>query len=93
MFFFLSSILLPTGVQAFNESELQKLLETGSCPGCDLRGADLTEANLYRADLRRTNLSGANLKGANLTGTYLTNANLAGTIMDTTIQVEADFRY
>ncbi len=74
---FLSLFLLPTGAHAFSESDLQRLLETGSCPDCDLRGADLTDANL---------------KDANLTGTDFTNANLNGATMDTTIQVGTDSR-
>ncbi|PMB07394.1 hypothetical protein CI594_00605, partial [Fischerella thermalis CCMEE 5196] len=41
---------------AFNQLDLDQLKATGSCPRCDLSGADLS----------RLNLTGANLRGANL---------------------------
>ena len=52
---------------------IQQLVQTGDCPGCDLRQADLTGMNLENA-----NLAGANLENANLTGTRLKNADLSG---------------
>lgn len=63
-----------------------RVKQTGSCPGCNLSGADLnglvaelgdltnadfTEANLYRAVLKGANLTGANFNGANLSGALL----------------------
>lgn len=66
-----------------------RLKATGSCPGCNLSGADLnglvaelgdltnadfTEANLYRAVLKGANLTGANFNGANLSGALLQHA-------------------
>lgn len=82
---------LPTPAQQAN---VQRLILTNGCLGCDLTGADLTEAHLIGADLRDANLQwanltdvnlegadleGADLTGANLTGAYLTNAYLANT--------------
>ncbi|MFM7191189.1 MAG: pentapeptide repeat-containing protein, partial [Microcystaceae cyanobacterium] len=60
-------VLIPTLawgtlVQAQNPAQVQKLLTTGECPGCDLRGADLSGAHLIGADLRNAKLQGANLK-------------------------------
>lgn len=54
------------------------LITTNSCVGCDL-----AYAVLWGADLRGANLSGADLKDANLTGANLSNADLTG----------ADLRY
>ncbi|MCK5666573.1 MAG: pentapeptide repeat-containing protein [Thiotrichaceae bacterium] len=47
-------------------TQLIKLLETNSCPRCDLRGVDLSNMNLVGAKLQYTDLSGANLRNANL---------------------------
>ena len=69
------------------------LITTNSCLGCDLayadlRGADLRNAdltfadlfyaNLTVADLRNADLSNANLSKANLSGAFLWRANLEG---------------
>ncbi|UBF25892.1 pentapeptide repeat-containing protein [Kovacikia minuta CCNUW1] len=48
---------------------VDQLLETGACPGCDLK-----EANLEGLNLEGVNLEGANLEGANLAFTRLENA-------------------
>lgn len=63
-----------------------RLRQTGSCPGCnlvganlsgltaelgDLTNADFTEANLYMATLNGADLTGANLNGADLSGARL----------------------
>ena len=76
------------------QANVQRLVLTNGCMGCDLTGADLTGAHLIGADLRNANLQeanltgvnlegadldGADLTGANLTGAYLTNAYLANT--------------
>lgn len=73
----LASIAAPAA--AFDQADLDRLLETKNCPGCDLSGADLSGRNLAEADL-----SGANLRGANLENANLTNANLAGANLDNT---------
>lgn len=58
-------------------SNVQQLLQTGACAGCNLAGADLSHAHLIGADLREANLRGANLEGANLEGADLTGADLS----------------
>jgi hypothetical protein len=70
---------------AYDPEQLEQLLRTRSCPGCDLsyanlagrnlEGADLSGANLNAANLRRVRLEGANLTGANLN---LAQTNLSG---------------
>ncbi len=74
----LASLLLINPVGAENPQQVQQLLNTRECPGCDLRGADLRGAHLIGADLRKANLQGANLEEANLEGADLTDANLEG---------------
>ena len=69
------------------------LINTNSCPGCnltgvglsfkDLSGADLNGANLSFSQMIETNLTGAdlsdsNLNNADLTGANLTNADISG---------------
>lgn len=63
--------------QAANPEQVQRVLKTGQCPGCDLSGANLAEANLFGANLVNANLSGANLSGANLGSANLTDTNLS----------------
>jgi serine/threonine protein kinase len=59
-------------------SNLEQLLKTGQCPGCNLTGVNLRRANLVGANLKNANLSGANLSGANLKRVILNNADLSG---------------
>lgn len=73
---------------AVTPENAERLKATGSCPGCDLIGAelqgtqlvnaDLSGANLTDADLYTANLSGANLSGANLDGANLRWVNMTG---------------
>ncbi|MDI9638338.1 pentapeptide repeat-containing protein [Oscillatoria amoena NRMC-F 0135] len=60
------------------QRQVQQLLETKACPGCNLRGANLAKANLGGANLAGADLADANLSQANLGGANLENANLAG---------------
>ncbi|SMP62655.1 Pentapeptide repeat-containing protein [Desulfonatronum zhilinae] len=79
---------------AWNQADLDKLLETKECNGCDLSGAllygeDLSGAGLVGAKLDAAQMQGANLSGANLTGANLhqadlTGANLSGAILTNT---------
>ena len=62
----------------YSESDLQKLLSTKECVGCDLSGADLSGLNLREADLTKANLSKADLTKANLTEATLTEVTLSG---------------
>ena len=58
-------------------ADLETLLSTKVCAGCQLSGADLTGQDLSEAILAGANLSGARLIGANLTKANLAGANLS----------------
>ena len=75
------------------QQNIDDLIRTNSCVGCDLRGADLNRmilidadlsnadlsgATFYLADLSGANLSGANLRDAKFGGADLANADLRG---------------
>jgi uncharacterized protein YjbI with pentapeptide repeats len=64
---------------AAQPADVQRLMQSGACPGCDLSQADLSHTHLIGADLREANLQGANLEGANLEGADMTGADLRGT--------------
>jgi len=69
-------------VLAYLDDDLQRLLRTNSCEGCDLssanlRNADLKDVNLSRADLREADLRAADLDRANIDGSNLSGANLS----------------
>jgi uncharacterized protein YjbI with pentapeptide repeats len=53
---------------AWNQADLDKLLDTNACRGCDLSGALLYGEDLSGVDLAGANLRGAQLPGANLLG-------------------------
>lgn len=57
---------------------VRQLLETNSCPGCDLSGAVMNRMNLAGADLKAANLAGARLFLVNLSDADLRDANLQG---------------
>ena len=75
--------------------DVQQLLTTNLCPGCDLADADLRGAHLIGADLRNADLTGAdlswvNLEGADLTGADLTGADLTGAFLTNATLMNAD---
>jgi uncharacterized protein YjbI with pentapeptide repeats len=72
----LASLVMVAPVWAETSQSVQRLVETGECSECDLRGANLQDTHLIGADLRNAQLQGANLSGANLEGADLTGANL-----------------
>lgn len=81
--------------QAANPDDLQRLLETRECQGCDLSGVNLQGEHLIGVDLRNANLSGANLinanlEGADLTGANLNNANLSDAMVTNAILASAN---
>ncbi len=71
-----STVFLSNSVQAYNPEQLRRLIDTNSCPGCDLSGADLSGTNLSGANLEGANLSRANLRNANLSGAKLKGATM-----------------
>jgi uncharacterized protein YjbI with pentapeptide repeats len=73
-----SIVLNSAAVSAANPDQIRQLLQTNSCPGCDLTNADLRRLDLTEADLSGVNLSGADLSRANLARVNLSSANLAG---------------
>jgi len=85
---FAAAALCSGPARAFSEADLQKLMETQSCVGCDLTGADLFGVDLSRAVLSDADLTGADMtgaifyfaiiQGADLTGANLTRADLYG---------------
>ena len=60
------------------DSQLEQLLNTKRCPGCNFQDANLKGANLKGADLKGANLEGANLSYAKLEGANLSYAKLEG---------------
>jgi uncharacterized protein YjbI with pentapeptide repeats len=60
------------------EENIERLLKTGSCPSCDLSGADLRQARLKDAHLEGANLTGALLSYTDLSGANLATADLRG---------------
>jgi hypothetical protein len=65
------------------QKNIDDLILTNSCVGCDLRGADLNRMILIDADLSMADLSGAtfflaDLSGANLSGANLRDAKFGG---------------
>ncbi len=74
---------------AYSPTDLQTLLSTKKCVGCDLSGADLSRKQLVNADLQAANLVGANLTGTNLSGAKLGGANLTGATLDRTNLTQA----
>ncbi len=67
-----------TPAYAANRKDVNKLIDTGRCQGCNLRDADLSGQNLRGADLQGADLQGAKLQKASLRAANLRNANLAG---------------
>ncbi len=70
------AILMAHGAAAADREQVNRLLATGACPGCDLVGWVLPGA-----DLSGASLPGAYLTGALLPGADLTNADLSGVEM------------
>ena len=66
------------GARGQNLDQVQQLLTTKNCPGCDLHNAQIIDKNLNRADLKGANLSGAILYKTTLHDAALKGANFAG---------------
>lgn len=83
---------------AYIQSDLDKLLKTKVCVGCDLSDADLSGKDLRKAKLLGANLTKANLSGADLSGaifyaeeyTGKPRTNLSGANLSNTKLVDAD---
>ena len=68
----LTLLFTTTPAAAYNSSDLNQLMSSGSCAYGDLSGADLSSLDL----------TGANLTGSNLTGARLIKTKLAGAVFD-----------
>jgi uncharacterized protein YjbI with pentapeptide repeats len=84
--------------QADPAKDLQKLLTTNRCEGCDLSGVnligiDLSNAQLQGAKLNAANLAGADLSGANLTKVSAVGASFMGSNLQKTTLVQASLVY
>jgi hypothetical protein len=73
------TLLTTNSAEAFNQKDLDQLLETNDCRFCDLRDADLSGTDLSGAILSGADLSDANLADANLSNAKLIDAQLIGT--------------
>ncbi len=79
---------------AYKHADLERLLRTGVCYQCDLRGVDLRGRDLSNSRLGRSDLSGAdlrqaNLRSANLGCATLDNAHLEGANLEGAVLREA----
>jgi uncharacterized protein YjbI with pentapeptide repeats len=74
----LIQLAIVPAAHAYNQADMNNLLASNKCVGCDLSGADLSRKQLVNADLQAANLVGANLTGANLSGAKLGGVNLTG---------------
>lgn len=70
----------------------KRLIETNSCPGCDLSGVDLNRVNLPGANLEGANLTQAKLYLATLTRANFHNAILRGAEFSGSDLADADLR-
>jgi len=75
-----------------SEGHRKQLIETNSCPGCDLSGLDLDRENLTGANLEGANLSGVKLRLATLAQANLRNTDLRDAEFDGSDLAEADLR-
>lgn len=78
--------------QAFDPGDLQRLMASGQCRGCDLRNADLRNRDLSGAQLEGSDLSGARLGGSSLAGARLRGARLRGVALFDVRLTGADLR-
>ena len=65
-------------VSAEVQKNVDTLLTSKACPGCNLAGADLTRAQLAQGNLEGANLNSTHLPLANLASANLKGANLKG---------------
>jgi hypothetical protein len=83
-------ISITRNVNAQSVDNLNTVLSTVSCVGCDLSGANLAGADLTGANLTGANLTQANLFQADLGGAFLTAANLTEASLVATTLTGAD---
>lgn len=74
------------------KENLEQLIKTNECRGCDLAGVNLNRVDLSDADLEGADLSNAKMSLANLSRANLQNANLRGVVFGGTDLGDADLR-
>ncbi len=74
------------------KANLQKLIKSNSCRGCDLSGVNLNRVDLSDADLEGANLSKAKMYLTNLSRVNLRNADLRGVVFGGADLGDADLR-
>jgi uncharacterized protein YjbI with pentapeptide repeats len=74
------------------KANLQKLIKTNSCRGCDLSGVNLNRVDLSDADLEGADLSKAKMYLTNLSRANLRNADLRGVVFGGADLADADLR-
>ena len=74
------------------QHNIDTLIRTNACAGCNLSGADLNRMNLAGADLSDADLSEASLFLADLSGANLSGANLRGAKFGGADLANTDFR-
>lgn len=94
----LQAIMLGNAHWAFSaasltaQQNLQQLISSRACRGCDLAGLDLTRLDLSGVDLEGADLSQAKLSLTNLSGANLKNTKLNGAVLGGTDLAGADLR-
>ena len=74
------------------QENIDTLIKTNTCTGCNLAGADLNRINLSGADLRNADLTGATFFLADLSNANLSGAILRGTQFGGADLAQADLR-
>ena len=75
-----------------DSGSMQKIKQSASFSGADLREADLSGIDLSRMNLKGANLKGANLQNANMTAAILSFANLWGANLNKAKLTGADLK-
>jgi len=78
--------------QGLSQGNRKQLIETNSCPGCDLSGLDFDRANLTGANLEGANLSKIKLRLATLVQANLRNTDLRDAELGGSDLAEVDLR-
>lgn len=74
------------------KENLEQLIKTNECRGCDLAGVNLNRVDLSDADLEGADLSNAKMSLTNLSRANLRNTNLRGVVFGGTDLGDADLR-
>lgn len=74
-------IIQPTNAQTV-EANIDTVLLTGRCVGCNLAGADFSGSTLGPVDLTNADLTNANMSHTSCSGALFINANLSGATLN-----------